>query len=113
MTAYLISFPSGAMRLTPEQFQLAADAAHAVARQAKSAGVWVFGAAIDEAVPPVLVDAAGRTTPGAYPQSARIGGGYTVLDLPSREEAVAWAAKLARACRCEQELREFRYDPES
>jgi hypothetical protein len=36
-----------------------------------------------------------------------------VLELPTREEAVKWAAKLARACRCAQELREFMYDPAS
>jgi len=29
------------------------------------------------------------------------------------EEYRQWAAKLARACRCSQELREFQYDPES
>jgi hypothetical protein len=30
-----------------------------------------------------------------------------------REAAIQWAAKLAKACRCAQELREFGYDPES
>jgi hypothetical protein len=35
------------------------------------------------------------------------------LELPSREEAVAWAKKIAIACRCAQELREFMYDPAS
>jgi hypothetical protein len=36
-----------------------------------------------------------------------------VLDLPSGEAAIEWAAKLAKACRCAQELREFHYDAES
>jgi hypothetical protein len=40
-------------------------------------------------------------------------GGFCVLELPSREAAVQWAAKIAKACRCSQELREFGYDPES
>jgi hypothetical protein len=35
------------------------------------------------------------------------------ITLPSREAAILWAAKIARACRCSQELREFGYDPES
>ena len=30
-----------------------------------------------------------------------------------RKDALEWAAKIARACRCSQELREFGYDPES
>ena len=32
---------------------------------------------------------------------------------PSRDEAVAWAARIAKACRCDQELRIFGYDPQS
>jgi hypothetical protein len=28
-------------------------------------------------------------------------------------EAVAWAARIARACRCSQELRVFQFDPQS
>ncbi len=33
------------------------------------------------------------------------------LEVPSREAAVQWAAKIAKACRCAQELRAFQYDP--
>ena len=40
-------------------------------------------------------------------------GGFTVLELPSRKEAVAWAARIAKACRCDQELRVFQFDPQS
>ena len=43
----------------------------------------------------------------------RIPGGFTVLELPTREDAVEWARKIAVACRCSQELREFGYDPDS
>jgi hypothetical protein len=32
---------------------------------------------------------------------------------PSREEALVWAARLAKACRCTQEVRESMFDPES
>jgi hypothetical protein len=45
-----------------------------------------------------------------YPGS-ELKGGFTVLDLPTREDAVEWARKIAAACRCSQELREFMYDP--
>jgi hypothetical protein len=40
-------------------------------------------------------------------------GGFTVLELPSRDEAIAWAARIAKACRCDQELRVFGFDPQS
>ena len=111
MTKYLISFPSAAMVIPPGEFQAVADAAHAVIDEAKAAGVYVFGGGINEEVMPVKVSADGTVVEGTYPQTRRIEGGYTILELPSREAAVAWAAKIAAACRCDQELREFMYDP--
>lgn len=113
MTKYLISFPSSAMVIPEGEFQAVADAAHAVVREAKAAGVWVFGGGINEAIAPVKVSATGAITEGTYPQTRQIEGGYTVLELPSYEDAVAWAARIAAACRCEQELRAFQFDPES
>ena len=38
-------------------------------------------------------------------------GGFAVIDVPSREEALQWAAKFAVACRCAQDVREFVPDP--
>ena len=111
MAKYLISFPSGEMDLGPGGLE--ADAAHAVVREAKEAGVWVFGGGIDESVPPVLVAGDGTVTDGTYPQTARLKGGYTVLEVPTRDEALRWAAKIAVACRCRQEVRVFQDDPES
>lgn len=113
MSKYLISFPSGVMDLRGTDLAAVAGAAHAVVREAKAAGVWVFGGGIDETVPPVRVAADGSVTPGTYAQTARIEGGYAILELPSREQAVHWAARIAAACRCAQELRVFMDDPES
>jgi hypothetical protein len=113
MTKYLISFPSGAMDIPDGGLQAVADAAHAVVKEAKDAGVWVFGGGIDESVPPVMVDGDGTVSEGTYPQTAQIEGGYTVLELPTHEAAVQWAAKIAAACRCAQEVRAFQYDPAS
>lgn len=112
MTKYLISFPSEAMVITDEELPAVADAAHAVIEEAKRAGVYVFGGGIAEDVDPVLVSADGSVSPDIYPGSY-LKGGYTVLDLPTREDAVEWARKIAVACRCSQELREFMYDPAS
>ncbi|WP_159798138.1 YciI family protein [Puerhibacterium puerhi] len=113
MTKYLISFPSSAMEVPADELPAVADAAHAVVQEAKDAGVWVFGGGIDESVPPVLVDGDGAVTEGTYPPTAQLEGGYTVLELPSREAALGWAAKLAVACRCAQEVRAFQHDPAS
>ena len=113
MTKYLISFPSAAMVVTDEEFPAVVADSHAVVREAKDAGVWVFGGGIDDSIPPVMVAADGTVTEGTYPQTAEIESGYAVLELPSREAAIEWAAKIAAACRCAQELRVFHYDPES
>lgn len=113
MTKYLISFPSGAMDVSAEDLPAVSDASHAVVEEAKRAGVWVFGGGIDESVPPVLVDGDGTVTTGTYPQTRQIEGGYTVLEVPSRAEALEWAAKIAVACRCAQEVRAFQLDPAS
>ena len=89
------------------------DSAHAVIREAKAAGVYVFGGGIDETVPPVLVTGSGAVSAGSYPETRELSGGFCVLKFESRAEAEAWASKIAAACRCAQELRHFMFDPES
>jgi len=113
MTKYLISFPSGVMEFAEEDFDDVVRDSHAVVQEAKDAGVYVFGGGINEDVAPVRVAGDGTITNDTYPQTKVLDGGFTVLELPSREEAEKWAAKIAVACRCAQELREFMYDPES
>jgi hypothetical protein len=113
MTKYLISFPGPAMDMPNDDLAAVGEAAHAVIREAKDAGVYVFGGGINEDVAPLMVAADGTVTNETYPQTEEFDGGFCVLELPSREAAVQWAAKIAEACRCSQELREFQYDPES
>lgn len=113
MTKYLISFPANAMQVSPADLAAVSEASHEVIREAKTAGVYVFGGGIDGNIAPVMVAADGSVTIGTYPQTREFDGGFCVLELPSREAAVKWAAKIAEACRCSQELREFGYDPES
>jgi len=110
---YLISFPSAAMVVPDGEWEAVGRDAHAVIHEAKAAGVYVFGGGIDADVPPVLVSADGLVAEGGYPWAPPLDGGFTVLELPSREEAVAWAARIAKACRCDQELRVFQFDPKS
>ena len=113
MAKYLISFPGAAMVVPEGQLEAVGRDAHAVIDEAKAAGVYVFAGGIDENVPPILVSADGSVADGGYPWAPRLDGGFTVLELPSREEAVGWAARIAKACRCDQELRVFGFDPQS
>lgn len=113
MSKYLISFPSEAMRVPEGEWAAVERDSHAVIEEAKTAGVYVFGGGIDESVPPVLVSAQGQVSDTGYPRTPCLTGGFTVLELPSRDDAIAWAARLAQACRCSQELRVFGFDPRS
>ncbi|CAN5381276.1 hypothetical protein BH09CHL1_BH09CHL1_27530 [soil metagenome] len=113
MTKYLISFPGEEMVVPEEDFAAVGDAARAVIEAAKVAGVYVFGGGINEGVDAVLVAGDRTVIEGTYPGHKFPNGGYTILELPTREAAIEWAAKIAVACRCSQELREFQYDPAS
>lgn len=113
MTKYLISFPASAMDIPEDDWVAVGEAAHAVIREAKAAGVYVFGGGINEGVAPLMVAADGSVANETYPQTQAFNGGFCVLELPSRDAAIEWAAKLATAPHCSQELREFLYDPES
>ena len=100
------------MVVTEAEFPAVVAASHAVIEEAKAAGVYVFGGGIDESVDPVLISAEGAVSTTSYP-GTEFTGGFTVLDLPTRDDAVEWARKIAVSCRCSQELREFMYDPDS
>lgn len=113
MATYLISFPSSAMRVEELDMQQVAEDSHAVVREAKAAGVWVFGGGIDENEPPVMVDGTGTVLESTYAETRHLDGGFAVLQVTTREEALEWAQKLAAACRCAQEVRVFGDDPES
>lgn len=111
MSKFLISFPASAMNVPGADMPAVNEAAHSVIRDAKAAGVYVFGGGIDSSIAPVVVGPDGMTVP--HLQTRQMDGGFCVLELPSRDAAVLWAAKIAKACRCPQELREFMFDPES
>jgi hypothetical protein len=108
MTRYLISFDAGAMDHIPdEDGPDVGKAAHAVVQEARDAGVFVFGGGLEsEQASVVATD--GTTTDGPYPEAI---GGFTIVDVSSREEALEWAAKIAVACRCAQEVRKIMPDP--
>ena len=108
MTRYLISFDAHAMDHIPaEEMAAVGRAAHEVAEDAMNAGVWVFGGGLAHQQASVVATD-GTVTEGLYPKAV---GGFWVADVPSREEALEWAARTAAACRCAQEVREFMPDP--
>ncbi len=112
MTKYLISFDDGAMTFPEEDLPDVAKAAQAVVQEAEDAGVWVFGAGL-HSQRASIVATDGTITDGPYPETKEVIGGFCVVEVSSREEALKWAAKTAVACRCAQEVREIMPDPDA
>ena len=112
MPRYLISFDAHAMDHIPaEDMPDVGKAAHAVMQEAVNAGVWVFSAGLERQRASVVATD-GMVSDGPYPETKEVIGGFAVVDVASREEALEWAAKIAVACRCAQEVRELLPDPE-
>ncbi|MET8641745.1 YciI family protein [Streptomyces sp. NPDC004096] len=110
MTRYLISFDDGAMTFPEEELPEVAEASHEVVRKAQDAGVWVFGGGLERQQASVVATD-GTVTNGPYPETKAVLGGFSIIDVPTREDALEWAAKIAAACRCAQEVREIMADP--
>ena len=113
MPRYLISFDDGSMDHIPEaDFPAVGEAAHAVARDAKAAGIWIFGCGLQRQQA-TIVSVGGTITAGPARETKAVVGGFSIIEVPSRDEALVWAARFADACRCAQEVREIMFDPES
>jgi len=113
MKRYLISFDDGWMNYSnAEDLASLGEASRKVVREAKDAGVWIFGAGLQtQSASVVATD--GTITAGPNPETKAVIGGFSIIEVPSHEEALKWATKIAVACRCTQEVRELMYDPES
>lgn len=113
MPRYLISFDDGAMDHIPDDdWPAVGEASHAVVQQAKDAGVGIFGGGV-ERQQATVVAADGTVTDGPSPEPGSAIGGFSIVEVPSRQEAHAWAARIAASCRCAQEVREIIDDPDS
>ena len=112
MKRFLISFDDGTMIIPEDEMPEVGEAAHQVVREAKAAGVWIFGGGLfSQRASIVATD--GTVSDGPFPETKAVIGGFSIIEVPSREEALMWAGKIAAACRCAQEVRELGYDPES
>ncbi|HEY0687656.1 MAG TPA: YciI family protein [Kribbella sp.] len=117
MTTYLISFEKGAMdHFAEEDWPVVGKAARAVVQEAVDAGVFVFSDGLDyedDDVEHAVVGVDGVVSDGPYPESKELIGGVMIVDVPTREVALEWAAKVAVACRCAQDVRKFMNLPDT
>ena len=113
MPRYLISFDDGSMDHIPEEdLPTVGEASHAVVRETKQAGAWIFGGGVLRQQASIVATD-GSVADGPVPETKAVVGGFSIIAVASREDALAWAARIAEACRCAQEVREIMYDPES
>ena len=113
MPRFLISFDDGSMDHIPqEDWPAVGESSRAVVREAKAAGIWIFGAGVQRQQSSIVATD-GTVTDGPVPERKAVVGGFSIIEVPSREAALTWAARIAKECRCAQEVREIMYDPES
>ena len=113
MPRYLISFDDGSMdHISEADLPAVSESSHAVVREAKAAGIWIFGGGVLRQQSS-FVATDGTISDGPVPETKAVIGGFSIIEVSSREEALAWAARIAQACRCAQEVREIGFDPES
>src|SRR5690606_9859156 len=111
MRRYLISFDDGSMdHITEQELPAVSEATRAVVREAKAAGAWIFGGGLHRQQS-TLVATDGTIDVGPMPETKPVIGGFCILEVPSREQALVWAGRFAEACRCSQEVREIMFDP--
>jgi len=113
MPRYLISFDDGSMdHISEKDLPVVGEEARRVVREAKAAGVWIFGGGVQRQQS-TMVAPDGSIAAGPVPETKAVIGGFSIIEVPSREDALIWAARFARSCRCTQEVREIMFDPES
>jgi hypothetical protein len=109
MPKFMISFGAHAMdQLPDESMPEVAEAARAVVQEIINAGAYVLAGGLGDRRASIVA-ADGTVSEGPEPEAI---GAVTIVDVPTREEAFEWAAKIAGACRCAQEVWEIGHDPQ-
>ena len=82
----------------------------AVDREMRDAGVWVFAGGLHPPSTATVVRAEGGgtlMTDGPYAEAKEHVGGFTIIEAPDLDAALAWAGRLARATTLPIEVRPF------
>lgn len=78
-------------------FEELAASTHQYIEELMKAGVFVAAEGLDDAAHSVVVDFSGETpvvTDGPYGETKELFGGYFLLDVASKQEAVEWAKRI-------------------
>jgi hypothetical protein len=109
MTQYLLSVyqPDGEPPAGVDLQKIMADV-DAVDAEMKAAGVWVFaGGLFPPSTATVIRDGGALMTDGPYTEGKEHLGGFTIIDVPDLDAALAWGRKLGTATGLPLEVRPF------
>ena len=82
MPRYLISFDDGSMDHIPEaDLPAVGESAHAVVREAKAAGVWIFGGGVLRQQSSIVATD-GTISDGPVPETKAVIGGFSIIRSP-------------------------------
>jgi hypothetical protein len=84
---------------------------HAVTQEMKDAGAWVFTAGLNDASASTVVrvkEGQPLITDGPFVEGKEHVGGFTIVEAPDLDAALAWARKLAQATTLPIEVRPVR-----
>jgi hypothetical protein len=115
VTRYLLSVyqPDGPVPEPDVLDRIMADLG-AVNAEMRAAGAWVFAAGLHPPSTATVVRSRGGEvvmTDGPYTEGKEHVGGFTVVDAPDLDAALAWAARLAEATTLPIEVRPFQRGP--
>jgi hypothetical protein len=115
VTRYLLSVyqPDGPVP-EPEVLDKVMADLDALNAEMRAAGAWVFAAGLHPPSTATVVrsrDGEVLMTDGPYTEGKEHIGGFTIVDAPDLDAALAWAARLAEATTLPIEVRPFRGDP--
>jgi hypothetical protein len=85
----------------------------ALNQELRAAGAWVFAGGLHPPSTATVVRVSGGdvlTTDGPFAEGKEHVGGFTIVDAPDLDAALAWAARLAEATTLPIEVRPFQGD---
>jgi hypothetical protein len=97
-------------------WQALAASTYTFIEELTKAGVFVEASGLDDAAQSVVVDFSGEApvvTDGPYGETKELFGGYFLLDVASKEEAVEWARRVPSVTGSKIEVRRVMGDEEA
>jgi hypothetical protein len=101
--------------MTPEQMEPIYEAVGALITEAIETGIFVFAGGLEDRAATTTLDPRSGSvvvTDGPFIESREYLGGFTVIDVPDLDAAMAFGTRMAQASGGVQEVRPFQPEPD-